>query len=385
MFFKKYNIGAFDFIISNYIKSLDFDDKIIYLTPCNAVTKEINTFILKNYNPKSILFIDKYKKDSNIITSDNMSSKYDYLLLYSPVYHKEIVAQLPYKNNLFLIYYDIKNHLNIAKYNKLSLVYSFFNKTLFFNTYYSSKYFLANKLNIMSKDEKDIYNLKDIHKDKRAFIIGNGPSLKISDLDMLKDEITFASNKIFLAYDETTWRPTYYSVEDSYDMSEYYEKIRDLKGSIKLLPIKHLLNYKKIDDAIYYPLIQNPKNKYKCSNNLMEGIYPGCSVTYSMLQLALYMGITKIYLIGVDFSYFVPVKYNNNAVIYQEDEQNHFHKDYRHSGDKWLEPNEECQIKALQSAKQFTKNNNVEIYNASRKTKLEVFDKIDFDSLFSEN
>ena len=51
--------------------------------------------------------------------------------------------------------------------------------------------------------------LEDIHRGRRAFIVANGPSLRTEDLDRLKSEVTFASNKIHLAYDETDWRPIY--------------------------------------------------------------------------------------------------------------------------------------------------------------------------------
>ena len=37
---------------------------------------------------------------------------------------------------------------------------------------------------------------KDIHKGKRVFLIANGPSLKDTNLDLLKDEITIAMNRI---------------------------------------------------------------------------------------------------------------------------------------------------------------------------------------------
>jgi hypothetical protein len=48
----------------------------------------------------------------------------------------------------------------------------------------------------------------------RAFIIGNGPSLKEQPLDSLLNETTFAMNRINLLYDFTTWRPTYYFAFD---------------------------------------------------------------------------------------------------------------------------------------------------------------------------
>jgi hypothetical protein len=54
--------------------------------------------------------------------------------------------------------------------------------------------------------------LKDIHKGKRAFIIGNGPSLKQTDLGKLKGEITFGMNRIYLMFPEMGFKTTYLSV-----------------------------------------------------------------------------------------------------------------------------------------------------------------------------
>ena len=44
--------------------------------------------------------------------------------------------------------------------------------------------------------------LQDIHKGERCFIIGNGPSLKQTDLTKLKNEYTFGLNRIYLAFPE---------------------------------------------------------------------------------------------------------------------------------------------------------------------------------------
>ena len=44
--------------------------------------------------------------------------------------------------------------------------------------------------------------LKNVHKGQRAFIIGNGPSLKQIDLHKLKGEFTFGLNRIYLMFPE---------------------------------------------------------------------------------------------------------------------------------------------------------------------------------------
>jgi len=45
---------------------------------------------------------------------------------------------------------------------------------------------------------------------KRAYIIGNGPSLAKTNLEFFIGTPSFACNRIHLMYDKTDWRPTHY-------------------------------------------------------------------------------------------------------------------------------------------------------------------------------
>ena len=56
--------------------------------------------------------------------------------------------------------------------------------------------------------------LKDKYKGQRGFVVGNGPSLKIEDLSKLEKEVSIASNKIFMIFKDTPWRPQVYSIVD---------------------------------------------------------------------------------------------------------------------------------------------------------------------------
>jgi hypothetical protein len=51
---------------------------------------------------------------------------------------------------------------------------------------------------------------------KRIFVIGNGPSLKPGDLDLIARSgfDSFGTNRIQLIYDKTKWRPTYWMIAD---------------------------------------------------------------------------------------------------------------------------------------------------------------------------
>ena len=69
---------------------------------------------------------------------------------------------------------------------------------------------------------------------RRAFTIGNGPSLKKLDLTRLKNEITFGVNSIFYHFDTMGFKPTFYVVEDTLVAEDRADEINNLTGMIKI-------------------------------------------------------------------------------------------------------------------------------------------------------
>ena len=72
--------------------------------------------------------------------------------------------------------------------------------------------------------------LKNCYMGRRAFIIGNGPSLRNTDIQKLKGEITIGSNSIFLLFEDTGFRPTFYTVEDRLVAEDRAPTINKLTG-----------------------------------------------------------------------------------------------------------------------------------------------------------
>lgn len=90
----------------------------------------------------------------------------------------------------------------------------------------------------------------------------------------------------------------------------------------------------------------------------------------------------------MDFSFAIPEKKIQpsnekvkDEVLVNLDEVNHFHKDYRKEGEKWTVPKLDVQLKAFQAAKEYAEKNEVKIINASRNTKLEVFQKVKLEDI----
>ena len=233
--------------------------------------------------------------------------------------------------------------------------------------------------------------LKDSFPEKeRCFVIGNGPSLKDTDLDKLDGEVTFATNGIFLAFDKTKFRPTFYIVEDHLVAEDRRGQINALSGFTKLFPVNLAYCLDEKPDTIFFN--HRPRKSYPhgfdFSTDASEVTYAGCTVTFTALQFAFYMGFKEIYLIGVDCSYSLsaPKKvekaYNVDIIDLQKDDVNHFHKDYFGKGFRQHDPQIEKMLEAYMEAKKITEENECKIYNATKGGKLEIFTRVDYDSLF---
>ena len=242
----------------------------------------------------------------------------------------------------------------------------------------------------ISSKNQNITHYKNLHKGERCFIIGNGPSLNKLDLTQLKEEVTFGVNSIFLNYDKMGFNPTYYTVEDYHVINERADAIKKIKGSIKFIPQYAYKSFGDREDVIYINTIPDYR-RYKgypyFSTDIKRRVWVGGTVSYINLQLAYYMGFEEVYLIGFDHNYIIPSSANISGanIVSTEDDPNHFHPDYFGKGFSWHIPLTErmelCYIKAKYAFEQ----SNKKIMNATAGGYLEVFPRIDFDSVIASH
>jgi FkbM family methyltransferase len=240
---------------------------------------------------------------------------------------------------------------------------------------------------------KKLLELREARTKKRCFIIGNGPSLNDTDLFLLKDEVTFATNGFFLKLPELSWAPTYYVVEDHLVAEDRAEEINRLRGFNKLFPASLAYILDEDDDTVFFD--HRPRKSFPdgfdFSFDAHQNTFAGGTVTFTCMQLAAFLGFEEIYLIGVDASYAVPddAKLSGNSRVkeidMESDDPNHFHPDYFGKGKRWHEPNVDVMIKAYEEARRATEARGVSIINATRGGKLEVFPRTNYYSLFGES
>lgn len=245
------------------------------------------------------------------------------------------------------------------------------------NNYYP----LLETLKFQGKNGAKIAKLKNAYAGKRCFIIGNGPSLLIKDLDKLINEYTFGVNRIYKAYDSTKWRPSFFIIQDVGHIDRLKDELKALDCPLRFSPSN--LGY-RLKGYILFNMLYNISNKEmpKFSHCPNYYLYAGGTVVYSALQLAVFMGFSELYLLGVDNSYQNMI----GGTDAQNDKklapkQNHFfQEDAQNGSEKSIYVG--LTNLSYESAKLYCDKHNVKVYNATRGGMLETFPRIDFEELF---
>ena len=247
-------------------------------------------------------------------------------------------------------------------------------------------YFLIKNTPKRIKKTSETHSLKhfrNLYAGGTCFVIGNGPSLRISDLDMIhKLQLkSFACNRVFLAFKETDWRPSFYIVSDSKIVSETPIDEIQIPYDNMFFPRRYKSTLKK---GNFYETLQHDwLNDDKFSTDAYFGVYGRETVIIDALQLAYYMGFTTVYIIGVDFSYNMK-NINKKKLTFENGENNYFIKNYSPKGEVLNLPNQEANILGFKAARKAFETDGRKIYNATRGGKLEVFIRKDLDKVFDE-
>lgn len=224
---------------------------------------------------------------------------------------------------------------------------------------------------------EELKKFKGIHKNKRCFIIGNGPSLCSSDLDKIYEngELSFGMNRIYKIYEKTVWRPSYYLIDDfNAYKNDYLQWISMDNENMFVREYYNLAGLPDLKEANrYHSTFQNlTDRKPDFSEDITKTVFWGATVAYSAMQIAAYMGFSEVYLLGMDFNYEDRKKGGQGVHFSEEYEKGiMFEVNYKREHEM-----------AYLSAKEYSKTHSIKFYNATRGGKLEIFERVDFDSLF---
>ena len=238
-----------------------------------------------------------------------------------------------------------------------------------------------------TRDGKRLAALKGKYAGKRCFLVGNGPSLKAEDLTKLHEqgEVTFAFNRVYNIFDQTPWRPTFYISQDEKMLSGCADVVDGLELPTKLVPAQLKWYYDiHIHDAVHFNMNWQQKENpldFHFSDDIAREIFCASTGMYTAAQLAAYMGFTEIYFIGVDHHFHMSVN-NKGEIVIDDKVKDYFTDKYNEDKDKLYIPNTEKSTLTYVAMKRQCDQRGIRVYNATRGGKLEVFPRVEFDSLF---
>ena len=244
---------------------------------------------------------------------------------------------------------------------------------------------------------------KELYKNQRCFIVGNGPSINKQDLTPLKNEIVFSVSQGYKHRDFKTIKPKYhlspqitYGLLNEDDVISYFKEMDDNIGDAELflnqteaelvknnnLFAGRKVNYVYLGIGMKPSYIKTLKNGIPDITNIIPGV---SSVPVMCLMVALYMGFKEIYILGVEHSDFRTKEYKYAFAPNETIRNKHFglSKDFKTDVSNY----DTFHIMAFlweeyRRIRKIAEKNSVRIVNLSLDSELDEFECMKFEDVF---
>jgi hypothetical protein len=182
------------------------------------------------------------------------------------------------------------------------------------------------------RSARELASLRNRHAGERCVIIGNGPSLKETDLALVKGEITFGLNRGYLLFRTFGFATTYLAAISTHVVEQFaHEILAEPSTTFVSWQARRFLA------PTHRAVLMRPLRGPRFSTDATHGIWGGGTVTFAAMQLAYHMGFSEVVLIGVDHS-FSTVGPAHEVVTSTGDDPDHFDPAYFGKGVRWELP-----------------------------------------------
>ncbi|MCX6406094.1 MAG: DUF115 domain-containing protein [Propionibacteriales bacterium] len=231
---------------------------------------------------------------------------------------------------------------------------------------------LRSRTPILASQERSLADLRDSHHGERCVIIGNGPSLRKTDVRLFKDEVTFGLNRVYLAFDEWGFDTTYHVAVNKYVAEQSGSELARVRSPL-FTTLGNADHIGSRTTETYFLLNDRAPGFY---GDVRFGLWEGATVTFVAMQLAYFMGFTEVVLVGVDHR-FASTGPAHQLVESDSDDENHFDPRYFGPGYRWQLPDLETSEIAYSLARKAFENDGRRIVDATVDGALRVFPRVD--------
>lgn len=233
------------------------------------------------------------------------------------------------------------------------------------------------RLGYIDKRYLPLKEMKRKFSGKRCFITCTGPSLTIEDLELLRNEYVFGMNSICLIHDKTDWKPDFFGIQDVHVFEKLKESLYSTINGLVFAPSGLKKRNNIPSDWILFPMcgsyhlyemVYGPSYFAKFSDDCYVRVYDGYSITYSLLQLSIYMGFDEIYLLGADCSY---LGQQQHFI-----ETGHYDPGYKEASARLYA--------SYGEAKRYAHAHDIKIFNATRGGMLELFPRVNLEDVLNK-
>ncbi|GAA0856803.1 hypothetical protein GCM10009114_20080 [Aliiglaciecola litoralis] len=193
----------------------------------------------------------------------------------------------------------------------------------------------------------------------------------------MQRETTIGLNKIFLGFKKFKFYPNYYVCVNK-------KVLEQAQQDIKQLTCRKFLSNRcgnLFQNDYLTHVIDTSAPSARFCKNIESNIEEGWTVTYAALQIAYYLGFKEVFIIGMDHSFQYNGAPNAESIMTQKD-PNHFSDEYFAKGCTWDNPDLKNSERSYEIARQVYENSGRRIYDATVGGNCDVFEKVDYTSVF---
>ena len=227
-------------------------------------------------------------------------------------------------------------------------------------------------------DLSPLTRFRDAHRGERMVLVCNGPSLNRTDLSPLARETVFGLNKIHLGIERFGFWPRYLAAVNDKVLAQEAGTFRAM-ACVKFVTDRaaHLLPAGPFTYHLNSTRIETP-----FCHDIAVAVREGHTVTFVALQIARYMGVAELVIVGLDHRFAITGQPNEELRM-TGDDPNHFDPRY-FGGQAWDAPNMAQSEASFRIAREVYEAEGRRILDATPGGACPVFERVDAGSVFGQ-